>query len=248
MSAGGVPARLYRPASASRDGVLVYLHGGGWVVGGLDSHDAVARALCRRGALSVLSVDYRLAPEHPFPAPYEDCLAATRWALSSLDGPVVVGGDSAGGNLAAAVALTLGSSLAGQLLVYPALDGAGSHPSHSALASGWFLELEDMQWYWAQYAGTTPRTEPLLSPLLAPSLAGLAPAVVVTAEYDLLRDEGDAYAARLASAGVPVRHWVEAGLTHGFLGNGATVKAADEAVTEVALAVTALLDDAATPA
>jgi acetyl esterase len=247
----GPPVRLYRPAGVDRPAVLVFAHGGGWVVGGLESHDAIARVLCRRAGIAVLAVDYRLAPEHPYPQPLDDVLAAVRWVAQAagelaLDaGRVAVGGDSAGGNLAAAAALALrdtGPRLSAQLLVYPAVDVRAAAPSYAQNAEGFFLSATDMRWYWRQYAGpgADPR-DPLLSPLAAPSLAGLPPAVVVTAEYDPLRDEGDDYARRLEQDGVPVWHRRYPGLTHGFYGSGAVVDAAAAAVDETAAALAALL-------
>jgi acetyl esterase len=247
----GPLVRLCRPTSAGPPPVLVFFHGGGWVVGGLDSHDGIARALCRRGEVAVVAVDYRLAPEHPYPAPLEDCLSAVRWVAGAagelgLDaGRLAVGGDSAGGNLAAAVALAArdgGPRLAAQLLVYPAVDVRADAASYEENGTGYFLSAQDMRWYWQQYAGANPdASDPLLSPLAAPSFAGLPPAVVATADYDPLRDEGDELARRLQEDGVAVWHRCYPGLTHGFLGSGAVVDAADAAVDEVAAALAALL-------
>ena len=236
----GVACRLYRPEAVERPAVLVYLHGGGWIVGGLDSHQGIAHALCARAGIAVLAVDYRLAPEHPFPAPLEDCLTAARWASEQDFASVSVGGDSAGGNLAAAVALVFraeGRPLACQLLVYPALDASGSLPSYSENGSGYGWESDDMRWYWEQYAGSHPHDDPLLSPYAASDLAGLAPAAVASAEYDLLRDDADRYAERLRDAGVPVWHKAYPGLIHGFFGQTDLVAAADVAFTEIARAV-----------
>lgn len=233
----GVPCRLHRPADLERPHLLVFLHGGGWIVGDLDSHEGLARSLCARGGVAVLAVGYRLAPEHPFPASLEDCLTVARWAAEQDFASVSVGGDSAGGNLAAAVALVFraeGRPLAGQLLLYPALDAHTRSPSYDENARGFGLEAQDMRWYWEQYAGTSAKDDPLLSPAATPDLAGLAPAVVVTAEYDVLRDEGDRYAQRLREAGVPVWSKQYAGMLHGFLGQGADVTAADLALTEIA--------------
>lgn len=234
----GVPCVLHRPDGVEQPAVLVYLHGGGWVVGGLDSHEGIVRSLCHRAGLAVLAVDYRLAPEHPFPAPLEDALTAVRWASGQDFASVSVGGDSAGANLAAAVALVFraeGRPLACQLLVYPCLDASATSPSYQL--SGFGLEGEDMRWYWEQYAGTHTRDEPLLSPAAATDLAGLAPAVVATAEYDVLRDEGNAYAERLRASGVQVWSTQYAGMVHGFFGQGPSVVAADAAFSEIASAV-----------
>lgn len=236
----GVPCRLHRPQGQDRPPLLVYLHGGGWIVGGLESHELVARSLCARAGIAVLAVDYRLAPEHPFPAPLEDCLTAARWAGEQDFASLSVGGDSAGGNLAAAVALVFraeGRPLAAQLLVYPALDAHASSATYDENGTGFGLEAEDMRWYWEQYAGDHPKDDPLLSPAAATDLRELPPAVVATAEYDVLRGEGDGYATRLAEAGVPVWHRCYPGLTHGFLGQGGAVAAADVALDEIAAAV-----------
>ena len=247
----GPPVRLYRPAAADRPALLVFAHGGGWVVGGLESHDATARVLCRRAGIAVLAVDYRLAPEHPYPQPLEDLLSAVRWAAQAADElgvdaeRLAVGGDSAGGNLAAAAALACrddGPALRAQLLVYPAVDAAADAASYAENAEGFFLSATDMRWYWEQYAGSHAHlADPLLSPLRAASLAGLPPAVVVTAEYDPLRDEGDDYARRLEQDGVRVWHRCYPGLTHGFFGSGAVVDAAAVAVDETAAALSDLL-------
>lgn len=236
----GVPCRLHRPVGIDRPPVLVYLHGGGWIVGGLDSHEGVVRSLCARAGVAVLAVDYRLAPEHPFPAPLEDCLTVTRWAGEQDFASVSVGGDSAGANLAAAVALVFraeGRPLACQLLVYPALDAHASSASYDTVGPGHGLDPQNMRWFWTQYCGTHPKDDPLLSPAATGDLRELAPAVVATAEFDVLRDEGDRYAERLAESGVQVWTKRYAGMVHGFLGQGAAVAAADAALTEIAHAV-----------
>ena len=208
--------RIYTPPGTGPFALLVYFHGGGWVVGNLDSHDSVCRELCGRANLVVVSVDYRLAPEHRFPAAVDDCLAATRWAAehaASLDADasrLAVGGDSAGGNLAAAVALQLrdegAPAIAAQLLVYPAvrMDGTVT-PSMIDNAVGFGLQRADMDWFCAHYlpspqAGQDWRA----SPMLAPSLSNLPPALVQTCEFDPLRDEGEEYARALRAAGVDV--------------------------------------------
>ena len=240
LSVAGVPCRLHLPAAGGPGpgSLLVWLHGGGWMVGGLDSHDDVARILCARSGLAVLQVDYRLAPEHPYPAALDDALAVVREVgASDRWASVSVGGDSAGGNLAAAVALVCrskGRLLDGQLLAYPCLDAGCASPSYASLATGYGLEATDMRWYWQQYAGHADRTDPLLSPAACPDLARLPPTVLVTAQADVLRDEGDAYAGRLLQAGVPVWHRQLPGLVHGFLGQTSTVAAADAAMTQIA--------------
>lgn len=233
-SAAGVPVRVYRPAGGGPVPTLVYLHGGGWVIGDLDTADPVCRLLCRDVRAVVVSVDYRRAPEYRFPAAVEDAWTAYRWVAGHVDefggdlARLAVGGDSAGGNLAAVVAQQAAAAdlpLAAQLLVYPAVDLLGDYPSRAENPPG-LLTLADMRWAAEHYVGVSeddPQAaelahDPRLSPLLAPSLAGLAPAVVVTAAYDPLRDEGNAYARALEKAGVRVEHREFPGLVHGFYG------------------------------
>jgi acetyl esterase len=236
LTIGEIPARVYRPsAAAAKLPTIVYLHGGGFVIGDLDTHDGVCRRLCHDVEAVVVSVDYALAPEHRFPRAVEDSWAALQHVAAHIDdfggdaGRLAVGGDSAGGNLAAVCAQLAhanGVDLAAQLLVYPAVDLLGDYPSREENAEGYFLTLDDMQWFAENYVGlkeddpqiATVATDVRLSPLLAPSLVGLAPAVLVTAEFDPLRDEGNRYAAALADAGVQVEHQQFAGLIHGFYG------------------------------
>jgi len=224
--AGPMPGRLYLPATEV-PGILVYYHGGGWVVGDLDTHDAVARQLATDSGLGVLTVDYRLAPEHRFPAAVDDAVAAFRWAREHAarlgGGParVAVGGDSAGGNLAAVVSqimLRAGGPLpVAQLLIYPVTDLSTKHPSYALFREGFFLTEAEMDFYRTHYLGPSGDAhDPRASPLLAENLRGLPPAVVLTAGFDVLRDEGEAYANRLREAGVSVRHTRHAGLIHGF--------------------------------
>jgi len=250
--AGDLPARVYRPSTEHGLPVVVYFHGGGWVLGDIESHDPTCRALANRAGAVVVSVDYRLAPEAPFPAAVEDCLAATRWVAASADrlgvdgARLAVAGDSAGGNLAAVVA-QLGRDEGGpairfQLLVYPVTDGAMDTASYRDNGEGYFLTAKDMRWFYDLYAG--PVDDPRVSPLRAADLAGLPPAMVITAEFDPLRDEGDAYAARLAGAGVPVEHVACPGMIHGFFGMGAAVDAAGAVVDRAGRA----LRDALAPA
>lgn len=226
VDAGGVPCRLYRPSGATGVGVLVYLHGGGWVIGDLDSHDNVCRALANGSGHAVLSVDYRLAPEHPFPAGLEDSFTALRWCAAHADElgvdprRIAIGGDSAGGNLAAVVAQHSPVPLAYQLLVYPVTDCTQSFESYTTNGTGLFLSREGMTWFIDHYlsgAAGSP-TDPRVSPHFAADhvLAATPPALVITAEYDPLRDEGDAYAAKLAAAGVPTSHVRFGGMIHGF--------------------------------
>lgn len=228
--------RLYEP-DAPR-GALVYFHGGGWVHGSLDTHDGACRALADRAGCLVYAVDYRLAPEHRFPAAVEDAWTATEWVAGLGSAPVAVGGDSAGGNLAAVVALRArdrGLPLALQLLVYPVTDCDFDRPTYGEFASAYGMSCEDMRWYWDHYLGPDgDGGHPEASPIRAVDLAGAAPAVVLTAEYDVLRDEGEEYAARLAGAGVPVTLTRYDGLIHGFFRMPAVVARAEDALDEAA--------------
>lgn len=226
---GQLGARLYVPRSApsSGAGLLVFFHGGGWVVGDLDSHDAYCRSLADEAGIRVLSVDYRLAPEAEAPVAAEDAIAAFSWALEHAEDLgadpafVGVGGDSAGGNLAAVVAQQCVRrnlpAPAHQILIYPSLDLSGRRPSRDLFAEGFFLTEADIAWYLDHYTPNPAlRTDPLISPLLAEDLTGLAPAHVVTAGFDPLRDEGNEYATLLAAAGVPTTHLCEPAMIHGF--------------------------------
>ena len=228
--AGHVPVRIYYPDADGPHPVHVYFHGGGWVVGSVDSHDATARAITNGVGCAVVSVDYRLAPEHPVPAAVEDCMAAVDWVAEfgdsiDLDADrLSVGGDSAGGNLAAAVSLLArdrgGPAIAHQSLVYPALAPPGlvDYESYDENAEGYLLELRSMEWYYDQYTPhETDRRNEYAFPILARDLADLPPATVVTAEFDPLRDEGIEYAERLSAAGVPVEHAHFDGMIHGFV-------------------------------
>ena len=226
LDAGGLPARLYRPNDRADLGLLVFFHGGGWVIGSPDSHDGMCRRLAVASGHAVLSIDYRLAPEHPFPAGLEDAIAATRWAhtnattLGCRADRLAVGGDSAGGNLAAVVAQLGVVPLVHQLLLYPATDLSMSFPSIDENADGYFLTKEGMAFFVGHYlsgAAGSP-ADPRVSPLNAAEhvLAATPPALVITAEYDPLRDEGEAYATRLAEAGVPTSHVRFSGQIHAF--------------------------------
>ena len=225
--AGEVPLRVYTPAGEGPFPVVVYFHGGGWVIGDLDVVDRPCRTLANATGAVVASVDYRLAPEHPFPAAFDDCYAATSWVAAHADelggdpARVVVAGDSAGGNLAAAVAIAArdrgGPPLAGQLLVYPATDLDFSRPSYRENHEGYLLNTASVQWFWAHYLGAAdPGDDPRAWPMRAEDLTGVAPAFVATAEYDPLRDEGEAYADRLRAAGVPVVLQRYDGMIHAF--------------------------------
>jgi acetyl esterase len=226
---------------------LVYLHGGGWVRGDLDTHDNVCRALCARAGCAVLSVDYRRAPEHPFPAALEDCYAALEWTAEhagrlTLDPDrIAVGGDSAGGNLSAGLALMTrdrdGPALARQLLIYPAVASPElqSFDSYEENAFGYLLERPGIEWYYERYAPSPAQARnEYLAPLLAGDLSGLAPATVVTAGFDPLRDEGIEYADRLAADGVDVEHRHYEGMIHAFVSLPEVMSTGDEALSAMA--------------
>lgn len=229
VSGGAIAARLYRPFVAEELPVIVYYHGGGFVLGSLDTYDNVCRNLCADTGAIVVSVDYRLAPEHRFPVASDDALMAVRFLeaeagrLGIDPARMLVAGDSAGGNLAAVTALRLrdegGPSLAGQLLVYPATDHfSAGRDSYRAYAEGFGLTADDMVWFWDHYAPAPAQyLDPRASPLRAADLTRLPPALVASVEYDVLRDEGEVYADRLQAAGVPVERRRFAGLAHGCL-------------------------------
>jgi acetyl esterase len=225
--AGEIPARLYRPPVSTPPPLVVWYHGGGWVVGDLDTHDGACRFLCGATGAAVLSVDYRLAPEHRFPAAVVDALAAFRWAsanaasLGADPARVAVAGDSAGGNLAAVVSRLAvregGPRPVAQMLVYPVTDVSTKHPSYRFFSEGFLLSEADMDWFKGHYLPSTEAArDPRVSPLLADDLEGLPPAVVLTAGFDPLRDEGEAYARRLERAGVRVHLRRAEGQIHGF--------------------------------
>ncbi|PWW24071.1 acetyl esterase [Geodermatophilus normandii] len=237
---GDLRARVYRPEGEGPFPTVVFFHGGGWVIGDLDTHDNMARSVCRGARAVVVAVDYRLAPEHPFPAAAEDAVASARWVAKNLhefggDERLALAGDSAGGNLAAVVAQVLrddGTPLAGQFLVYPAVDAEGDYPSRVENARGYFLEKDTMDWFYGHYAGAwDDARDARLSPLHA-DLTGLPPAVVVTAEFDPLRDEGEAYGEALEAAGVQADVRRYDGLIHGFFDMGAFSPAAQAAIDE----------------
>ena len=245
---GELPVRIYTPEGSGPFPGLAWFHGGGWVVGDLDSADSAARNLCAGADCVVVSVDYRLAPETKFPGPAEDCYDATQWlaanatALNVDPGRIAVGGDSAGGNLAAAVSLMSrdrgGCSLSFQLLVYPVTDRDVDNGSYRDNADGYQLTRDGMIWYWDHYlADAADAANPYAAPLQAADLSGLPPALVLTAEYDPLRDEGEAYAAALQAAGVPTECIRYDGLIHGFFGMFAAVDQARQAVAHSAAAL-----------
>jgi acetyl esterase len=249
--AGELPVRVYTPEGEAPFPIVVYFHGGGWVVGTLDSYDRLCRALAAATPAVVVSVDYRLAPEHRWPAAVEDAYAATLWAsrnaaeLGGAQHRLAVAGDSAGGNLAAAVALGArdrgGPAIAFQLLVYPVLDVAGDTASWREYADGHYLTAAGMRWYWDHYLGPADGLAPDASPLRAAFARELPPALVVGAEHDILRDEGEAYAARLAEAGVDARAIRVTGMVHGFFRWRSVTPAADTALQESAAALRAAL-------
>jgi acetyl esterase len=243
--AGAMAARIYRPDVDGSVPTMAFFHGGGFVIGDIETHDDQARLICRDVGIVVVSVDYRLAPEHPFPAGYDDCLAATRWVadhVAELGGDpakIVVGGDSAGGNLAAAIALTTretGPTLAAQFLIYPGVDFVedGDYPSRIDNAEGYYLTAEEMLWFRGHYLpADIDVTDPRASPICAADLAGAPPAIIGTAEFDPLRDEGEAYGKALADAGVEVRLARYDGMIHGFYGLGVHSAAAAAAVRDM---------------
>jgi acetyl esterase len=282
-AAGALRARVYRPDGDGPFPVVAFFHGGGWVIGDLDTHDNMARHVCRGAPAIVVSVGYRLAPEHPFPAAADDAVAVARWLAGfkpgssgepggsgesgsagesrsaggagsagelawlgglGADGRLAVAGDSAGGNLSAVVAQRLtadGIPLAGQFLIYPAVDAGGGYPSVTENAEGYLLEKKSIDWFLGHYVGPSPDlADPRLSPLHG-SLSGLPPALIVTAEYDPLRDEGEAYGRALSSAGVPADVRRYDGMIHGFFDMGGFSPAARTAIEECCTAFGALI-------
>ena len=227
VEGGEITARLLAPIEQSH-GVIVYYHGGGWVLGSIDQSDTLGRKLAERTSCAVVLVEYRLAPEHPYPTPVEDAWAALEWSAGRLEElagrsnvPLVVAGDSAGGNLAAVMAQRArdrgGPHIDLQVLVYPVMDADFSRPSYLEPPLDYTLSREGMEWFWERYVpDESRRLEPDASPLRAADLSGLAPAVVMTAEHDPLRDEGEEYARCLEAAGVPVDFQRHEGQIHGF--------------------------------
>jgi acetyl esterase len=250
---GSIPARVYTPKQLRKaDGLspcLVFFHGGGWVIGDLDSHDVVCRKLAHEGELIVIAVDYRLAPEHRFPAAVDDAIAATKWVADNarqlgIDAArISVGGDSAGGNLAAVVALAArdnGPKLAGQVLIYPATDFAMNTPSHAEPETSILLRHSVVKWFCNHYLGDADIDDWRASPARAKSLAGLPPAYVLIAGGDPLRDEGDEYAKRLKQAGVAMTYRYFPGQFHGFFTMGKLLNQANIAASEISAWLKAL--------
>jgi acetyl esterase len=238
---GGIPVRVYRPEGEGPLPIVVWLHGGGWALGSIDTYDAPVRALARAAGALVVSVDYRLAPEHRFPAAVQDSLAAVRWAAergAELGGDparIAVAGDSAGGNLAAVVARRLRDELPLrlQVLIYPVTDGGVNTPSFREFADRYGLTAAGMRRFWELYLDGADSSDPDASPLRDPDLAGVAPAYVLTADHDVLRDEGEAYAGALERAGVPVTLVRWPGTIHGFVRWLAVTDVAGEAIEAV---------------
>lgn len=250
---GGLPARLYRPREAGRRPLIVYFHGGGWVRGDIETHDGACRQLCHDSGCAVLSVDYRRAPEHPFPAARDDALSALRWAASTLDdagidpGRLVVAGDSAGGNLAALAALHErdrgGITLAAQLLVYPATDLTMGTDSYRRFGSGYRLTHAALLRFAELYLqGRYDAADPQVSPLFAARFDGLPPAIIVAAPFDPLVDEGRLYAARLIEAGVAVDYITAPGMVHGFWTMGGAIDVANDIHRQVGQTLRRRLD------
>ena len=252
---GGIPIRVYTPVAPGADRLpgLVYFHGGGFVIGNLDTHEGLCRILANETGCRVVSVDYRLAPEHRFPAALDDAFAATRWIaehapeLGIDPNCIAVAGDSAGGNLAAAVCQQAkadgGPLLALQVLFCPVLDQPGETESRRLFAEGHLLEKASLEWFYAHYCPAgSDLTDPRLSPLRAGELAGLPPAHIHTAAFDPLRDEGKAYADRLVRAGVKVRYTCHDGMVHHFYCMAGAIPAARAALKEAGAAIKAALD------
>ncbi|MSQ13279.1 MAG: alpha/beta hydrolase [Dehalococcoidia bacterium] len=241
--AGAVPIRIYTPLGAGPFPALVWYHGGGWVFGDLDGADGTARHLCVGAGCVVVSVDYRLAPEAKFPAAADDCYAAAAWTVKNASmlnvdpKKVAVGGDSAGGNLAAAVTLMArdrnGPKLAAQVLAYPVTDWNFSTKSYTKNANGYLLTKSAMVWFWDEYLSKASDIDnPYAAPMKAKSLKGLPPALVLTAEFDPLRDEGEAYATRLQKDGVRTVYTLYPGMIHGFFGMSAVLDKGKQAVRQ----------------
>jgi acetyl esterase len=249
--ADGVPIRIYRPIETDEPSMgLIYFHGGGWVVGSIETHDGPARAIAKRAGIVVISVDYRLAPENRFPTALEDAWSATQWVSSHADelkldyDRIGVGGDSSGGNLAAVVARRgrdHAVPIALQLLLYPVINAARDTPSYSLYSDGYGLTRDGMQWYWEQYLGDSDGNNPDASPAQTQDLRRLPRAIVVTAEADVLRDEAEAYAHRMFLSSVETEGYRYDGMAHGFMRMAGKVERANQAYDELAESITTML-------
>jgi acetyl esterase len=250
--AEGVPIRIYRPVETDEKSMaLVYFHGGGWVAGSIETHEGPARALARRAGIVVVSVDYRLAPEHRFPAPLDDAWTATQWVSSHAEDlkldvdRIGVGGDSSGGNLAAVIARRARDHaipVAMQLLLYPVTNHAFDTPSYSYFSEGYGLTRNGMQWYWEQYLGDADGSSPDASPAQVGDLRRLPRAIVVTAEADVLRDEAESYAQRMFLSTVETEGYRYDGMIHGFMRMGGKVQRSNAAFDELAPSIRAMLE------
>lgn len=242
---GEIPIRIYTPEVSENLPILVFFHGGGWVLGDLEAADPACRVVAASAGCMIVSVDYRLAPEHKFPAPVEDAYAATCWVAKNAENiggnphKISVVGDSAGGNLAAAVSLMARDrgqpSLASQILIYPVTSYGFDTESYQLYKQGdCGLSYDDMAWFWNHYLNQkSDGQNPYASPLLAPDLTNLPPAFIITAECDVLRDEGEAYAAKLQSAGVPVKLQRYQGMIHGFVGMAPVLDGGKKALQDI---------------
>ena len=239
----GVPLRIYQADTTRPRPVVMFFHGGGWVLGDIETHDTLCRHLAAESGLAIVSVDYRRAPEHPYPAAFDDCFAATQFVAEHSDQlgvaarKLAVAGDSAGGNLAAAVALKSrdadGPPIQGQLLIYPVLNREFDGRSYVQFAEGFGLSRAVMMWFWEQYLGANV-LDAYASPVLAESLVGLPQTHVITAEYDVLRDEGKAFAELLTAAGVATNHRCYDGMLHAFMHFTGAIEAGREAISDAA--------------
>jgi acetyl esterase len=241
QAVGQVPIRVYREPAGEPSGTVVFLHGGAWTIGDLDSHDRACRRIALGTGAVVVAVDYRRAPEHPWPAAVDDAIAVIRWTAGRFGGPLAVMGDSSGGNLAALACLRLRPERLPdiQVLAYPNTDLTMSQPSIKEKGAGWGLDADFVAWGAENWVpDPARRADPGVSPLFAPDLSGLPATLIVTAEHDPLRDEGDTYAERLAVAGVPVRHRCEPRMVHGFLSldtiSPAAAAAGDRLIADIA--------------